>query len=53
MERLHVLDLFQGIATLVAAEPSVLIMRLALIGLGVLLVVLSGLYFVISPIPLG
>jgi len=55
MERLHVLDLFQGIATLVAAEPSVLIMRLALIGLGVLLIYLGkkGVLEALLMIPMG
>lgn len=55
MEKLHVLDLFQGIATLVAAEPSILIMRLALIGLGVLLIYLGkkGVLEALLMIPMG
>lgn len=55
MERLHVLDLFQGIATLVAAEPSILVMRLALIGLGVLLIYLGkkGVLEALLMIPMG
>lgn len=55
MERLHVLDLFQGIATLAAAEPSILIMRLALIGLGVLLIYLGkkGVLEALLMIPMG
>ncbi|MCA1909660.1 MAG: sodium ion-translocating decarboxylase subunit beta [Magnetospirillum sp.] len=55
MERLNLLDLFQGIATLVAAEPSILIMRLALIGLGVLLIYLGkkGVLEALLMIPMG
>ncbi|NFV81921.1 sodium ion-translocating decarboxylase subunit beta [Magnetospirillum aberrantis] len=55
MERLNVLDLFQGIATLVAADPSILIMRLALIGLGVLLIYLGkkGVLEALLMIPMG
>ncbi len=55
MERLHVLDLFQGVATLAAAEPSILIMRLALIGLGVLLIYLGkkGVLEALLMIPMG
>lgn len=55
MERLHVLDLFQGIATLVAAEPSILIMRLALIVLGVVLIYLGkkGVLEALLMIPMG
>lgn len=55
MERLHVLDLFQGIATLVAAEPSILVMRLALIALGVLLIYLGkkGVLEALLMIPMG
>jgi oxaloacetate decarboxylase beta subunit len=55
MERLHVLDLFQGIATLAAAEPSILFMRLALIGLGVLLIYLGkkGVLEALLMIPMG
>lgn len=55
MERLNVLDLFQGIATLAAADPSILIMRLALIGLGVLLIYLGkkGVLEALLMIPMG
>lgn len=55
MERLHLLDLFQGIATLVAAEPSILIMRLVLIGLGILLIYLGkkGVLEALLMIPMG
>lgn len=55
MERLHLLDLFQGIATLAAAEPSILIMRLALIGLGVVLIYLGkkGVLEALLMIPMG
>lgn len=55
MERLHLLDLFQGLATLAAAEPSILAMRLALIGLGVLLIYLGkkGVLEALLMIPMG
>lgn len=55
MERLHVLDLFQGLATLAAAEPSILFMRLALISLGVLLIYLGkkGVLEALLMIPMG
>ena len=55
MERLNPLDLFQGIATLVAAEPSVLIMRLVLICLGVVLIYLGkkGVLEALLMIPMG
>lgn len=55
MERLHLLDLFQGIATLAAAEPSILVMRLALIGLGVVLIYLGkkGVLEALLMIPMG
>ncbi|OJX79969.1 sodium ion-translocating decarboxylase subunit beta [Magnetospirillum sp. 64-120] len=55
MERLHLLDLFQGIATLAAAEPSILIMRLVLIGLGIVLIYLGkkGVLEALLMIPMG
>lgn len=55
MERLNLLDLFQGIATLAAAEPSILIMRLALIGLGIVLIYLGkkGVLEALLMIPMG
>lgn len=55
MERLNLLDLFQGIATLAAAEPSILIMRLVLIGLGILLIYLGkkGVLEALLMIPMG
>lgn len=55
MERLNLLDLFQGVATLVAAEPSVLIMRLVLIALGILLIYLGrkGVLEALLMIPMG
>ncbi|MBR9971438.1 sodium ion-translocating decarboxylase subunit beta [Magnetospirillum sulfuroxidans] len=55
MERLNPLDLFQGIATLAAAEPSVLIMRLVLIALGVVLIYLGkkGVLEALLMIPMG
>lgn len=55
MERLNVLDLFQGVATLAAAEPSILFMRLALIALGVLLIYLGkkGVLEALLMIPMG
>ncbi|MGE4280267.1 MAG: sodium ion-translocating decarboxylase subunit beta [Magnetospirillum sp.] len=55
MERLHLLDLFQGIATLSAAEPSILIMRLVLIGLGIVLIYLGkkGVLEALLMIPMG
>lgn len=55
MERLHFLDLFQGIATLAAAEPSVMIMRVALIALGIGLIYLGkkGVLEALLMIPMG
>ena len=38
MENLDLLDIFQGLATLKAAEPQVLVMRLFLVALGMLLI---------------
>lgn len=55
MDRLNVLDLFQGLATLAAAEPSILVMRLVLIALGVLLIYLGkkGVLEALLMIPMG
>lgn len=55
MERLHVLDLFQGIATLAAAEPSIMIARIGLILLGVVLIYLGkkGVLEALLMIPMG
>lgn len=55
MDRLNALDLFQGLATLAAAEPSILVMRLVLIALGVLLIYLGkkGVLEALLMIPMG
>lgn len=55
MEHLHFLNLFQGIATLAAAEPSILIMRIFLILLGVGLIYLGkkGVLEALLMIPMG
>lgn len=55
MDRLNVLDLFQGLATLAAAEPSILVMRLVLIALGVVLIYLGkkGVLEALLMIPMG
>lgn len=42
MGELHLLDLFQGIATLAAAEPKILVGRIVLIALGFALIYLGG-----------
>ncbi|MDC7789907.1 sodium ion-translocating decarboxylase subunit beta [Rhodoplanes sp. TEM] len=49
------LDLFQGVATLVQSEPTILIGRIALMGLGVLLIYLGqrGVLEALLMIPMG
>lgn len=55
MEAFNVLNLFQGIATLVASEPAVLAMRIFLMGLGMLLIYLGikGVLEALLMIPMG
>lgn len=55
MENLHFLNLFQGIATLAAAEPAILLMRIFLILLGVGLIYLGkkGVLEALLMIPMG
>ncbi len=55
MENIDLLDIFQGLATLKAAEPEVLVMRLFLIALGMLLIYLGrkGVLEALLMIPMG
>jgi oxaloacetate decarboxylase beta subunit len=55
MQNIHILDLFQGVATLVASEPKILIMRIFLIFLGLLLIYLGkkGVLEALLMIPMG
>ncbi len=55
MENLHILNLFQGLATLAVAEPSILFMRIFLIFLGVALIYLGkkGVLEALLMIPMG
>jgi oxaloacetate decarboxylase beta subunit len=55
MSEFHILDLFQGLATLVAAEPHILIGRIFLMALGVLLVYLGqrGILEALLMVPMG
>jgi oxaloacetate decarboxylase beta subunit len=55
MSEFHILDLFQGLATLAAAEPHILIGRIVLMGLGVLLVYLGqkGVLEALLMVPMG
>jgi sodium ion-translocating decarboxylase beta subunit len=53
--QLHILDLFQGIATLAAAEPTILFGRISLMMLGLLLIYLGqkGILEALLMIPMG
>ncbi len=55
MENLDLLDIFQGLATLVTAEPKVVVMRLFLVALGMLLIYLGrkGVLEALLMIPMG
>jgi oxaloacetate decarboxylase beta subunit len=55
MTEFHILDLFQGLATLVAAEPHILVGRIFLMALGVLLVYLGqrGILEALLMVPMG
>ncbi|MFZ1885504.1 MAG: sodium ion-translocating decarboxylase subunit beta [Rhodoplanes sp.] len=55
MTQLHILDLFQGIATLAAAEPTILFGRIFLMMLGLLLIYLGqkGILEALLMIPMG
>ena len=55
MNQLHILDLFQGIATLAAAEPTILFGRIFLMMLGLLLIYLGqkGILEALLMIPMG
>lgn len=55
MENINPLDLFQGLATLAAAEPRIMIARIILILLGVLLIYLGkkGILEALLMIPMG
>ena len=55
METLHFLDLFQGIATLVASEPKIMIGRILLMLLGFILIYLGskGVLEPLLMIPMG
>jgi carboxybiotin decarboxylase len=55
MSEFHFLDLFQGLATLVAAEPHILVGRIVLMGLGILLVYLGqkGVLEALLMVPMG
>jgi len=55
MENLDLLGIFQGLATLAAAEPKVIVMRLFLIALGMLLIYLGrkGVLEALLMIPMG
>ncbi len=55
MDNIDLLDIFQGLATLKAAEPEVLVMRLFLIALGMLLIYLGrkGVLEALLMIPMG
>jgi oxaloacetate decarboxylase beta subunit len=55
MSEFHILDLFQGLATLVAAEPHILVGRVFLMALGVLLVYLGqrGILEALLMVPMG
>ncbi|RAI43009.1 sodium ion-translocating decarboxylase subunit beta [Rhodoplanes roseus] len=55
MPDIAILDLFQGVATLVQADPLILIGRVALMGLGVLLIYLGqrGVLEALLMIPMG
>lgn len=55
MDKIHFIDLFQGVATLLVAEPSILVMRIFLIFLGCLLIYLGkrGVLEALLMIPMG
>ena len=55
MDNFNPLDIFQGIATLAAAEPKIMIMRIFLIALGMLLIYLGkkGVLEALLMIPMG
>jgi oxaloacetate decarboxylase beta subunit len=55
METIDLLSLFQGIATLAASDPAIIVMRLVLIGLGMLLIYLGhkGVLEALLMIPMG
>lgn len=55
MQSIDFLSLFQGIGTLVASEPSIIAMRIFLIGLGMLLIYLGhkGILEALLMIPMG
>ncbi|EJW13722.1 Oxaloacetate decarboxylase beta chain [Rhodovulum sp. PH10] len=55
MSEFHILDLFQGLATLAAAEPHIIIGRIFLMGLGLLLIYLGhkGVLEALLMVPMG
>jgi carboxybiotin decarboxylase len=55
MPEFHILDLFQGLATLAASEPHILIGRIVLMGLGIVLIYLGqrGVLEALLMVPMG
>jgi len=55
MQEFHILDLFQGITTLLAADPTIIVARLGLMALGILMLYLGkkGVLEPLLMIPMG